>query len=151
MRSAIKITKHLIDIGNAESIKDLTPLKVMKLTYLAHGWMLGMFGEPIFGEDVEAWKYGPVIPEVYREIKVYDRQHINSLSDMYKIDDISPKEEHIMDEVIRIYGAFTGLELVNITHAKDTPWDKATDGGKNIRSGIIISNEVTKAYYANLL
>ncbi len=149
MHAAIKIATHLIDKGNEKSIGDLTPLKVMKLTYLAHGWMLGMFDKPLVSEDVEAWKYGPVIPELYRETKIYGRNRIPSLD--YKIDEPSDEEEHIMNQIISNYGGKSGSRLVVITHSSNTPWYKLTNGGKNVWPGIIIPNEKIEKYYKDLI
>ena len=43
----------------------LTIVHLLKLVYFAHGWHLGRTGQPLINRPVEAWKYGPVIPEVY--------------------------------------------------------------------------------------
>ena len=49
----------------------LTPLQIIKLTYICHGWMLGLYGRPLVKQNVKAWTYGPVIPDVYRALKTY--------------------------------------------------------------------------------
>lgn len=43
----------------------LTNLKLQKLLYYQQGFHLAVFGIPLFNEDVEAWMYGPVVPDVY--------------------------------------------------------------------------------------
>lgn len=47
----------------------LTPLQVIKLTYIAHGYSLAINGEPLVDEAVEAWRHGPVVPSVYHRAK----------------------------------------------------------------------------------
>ncbi len=47
----------------------LTPLQVLKLVYLAHGWCLGVHTQPLIDESVEAWRAGPVIRPLYNVIK----------------------------------------------------------------------------------
>lgn len=34
--------------------------------------MLGLYGVPLIRDDVQAWKYGPVIPQVYHAGAVKD-------------------------------------------------------------------------------
>ena len=48
-----------------------TPMHVLKLAYLCHGWMLGVFGRGLIAEPAEAWRYGPVIPTVYHTYKSF--------------------------------------------------------------------------------
>ncbi|KQH74402.1 Panacea domain-containing protein [Xylella fastidiosa] len=47
----------------------LTPLQVLKLVYLAHGWCLGVHTQPLIDELVEAWRAGPLIRSLYNVIK----------------------------------------------------------------------------------
>ena len=46
-----------------------TPMHIIKLVYLSHGWMLGLHDTPLLWEPVEAWQYGPVVPSVYHLYK----------------------------------------------------------------------------------
>ena len=55
---------------------ETTPMHVLKLVYLCHGWCLGFTGEALINEPVEAWTYGPVVPTVYhlvlaREVSLF--------------------------------------------------------------------------------
>ena len=43
----------------------LTHIEVQKLLYFAHGWMLGIHGEPLVEGNWEAWRYVPVLRDVY--------------------------------------------------------------------------------------
>ena len=43
----------------------LTPLQVIKLAYIAHGFTLALLGRSLVPEPIEAWRYGPVIPSIY--------------------------------------------------------------------------------------
>src|SRR5215510_7158653 len=53
-----------LDLG-----QPLTPMKLQKLVYFAHGWSLALTGVPLIKDAVEAWRYGPVIPALYHEFK----------------------------------------------------------------------------------
>lgn len=58
----------------------LTPMKLLKLVYIAHGWHRGYFSENLINDAVQAWRYGPVIPDLYRKVKGYGRRDIDSQS-----------------------------------------------------------------------
>ena len=46
--------------------KLLSIMSLLKLFYIAHGWCLEIYDHPLFYNEIEAWRYGPVIPDVYR-------------------------------------------------------------------------------------
>ena len=48
-----------------------TPMHMIKLVYLSHGWMLGLRERSLINEAVEAWRYGPVVPSVYHRFKSF--------------------------------------------------------------------------------
>ena len=50
---------------------ETTPMHILKMAYLAHGWMLGIFEEPLIYEPVDAWRYGPVVPILYHKYKSF--------------------------------------------------------------------------------
>ena len=49
--------------------RDITPMQVVKLAYYCHAWMLGLYHRPLLEQPVEAWHYGPVVPEIYRRLR----------------------------------------------------------------------------------
>jgi uncharacterized phage-associated protein len=48
---------------------DVTPMKLQKLVYYVKGFSLVLLGRPIFGEKLEAWRHGPVCPDLYHRLK----------------------------------------------------------------------------------
>ena len=150
MDSAIKIAKHFVDKANAPKggCTDMTILKVMKIIYIAHGWMLALYGKPLISEDIEAWQYGPVIPELYRELQQFGRSHINSLPEEYDIK-LSDDEQSIVDQTFDGYASYTAGQLVALTHEKGTPWHTVTKG-KHHGPGIIIPNHLIEQYYQQI-
>lgn len=55
---ALAIANYFIELAHKES-KDIRPLKLMKLVYIAHGYILAMLDKPTDGaklEKVEAWQ-----------------------------------------------------------------------------------------------
>lgn len=129
---------------------EVTPMKLLKLTYLAHGWHLGIFGTELIDEAVCAWKYGPVIESVYHRFKEYGSSRILEL---HSEDGAYPfpcdKDDYVfLDEVWDAYKNFNGIELSAITHETNSPWDIVWNkqGGCS-KSKAVIPNDLIRQYY----
>src|SRR3954454_9651864 len=77
----------------------LDALQVMKLTYIAHGFTLGLLGRPLIEDDIEAWKLGPVVRRIYQALPGGSHLIRKPLSD--DAPDINPEERAIVDDVLR--------------------------------------------------
>lgn len=109
----------------SESGEALTNLKLQKILYYTQAWHLANFNRPLFQEDFEAWVHGPVIPELYHELKIKGAapiQHENKLEETRKKFDAETME--YLDEVISVYLPFGAYQLELMTHRED-PWIEA--------------------------
>lgn len=52
-------------IANYGGGTEMTNLKLNKLVYFAQAVSLKQYGVPLFSDEIQAWSYGPVEPEVY--------------------------------------------------------------------------------------
>ncbi|MFI5200989.1 MAG: Panacea domain-containing protein, partial [Candidatus Kapaibacterium sp.] len=75
----ILIANYFINKSKEESVV-LTPMKLVKLVYIAHGWTLALRDRELLTESVEAWQYGPVLPSVYHAFKQYGSGQIKELA-----------------------------------------------------------------------
>jgi len=135
-----------------ETGQEITLLKLVKLVYISHGWHLALTGEPLLAEGVQAWKYGPVVPSVYRKFKRYGNSAITALElDAATITYPIVEEEKLktfLDKIWEVYGKFNGLQLSSMTHQPNTPWDIVWNKeGRNKREGAIIRNELIEKHY----
>ena len=119
----LKIADEILRIAKSKG-DSLKPLKLMKLTYISLGWYLANRDEPLFTERVEAWKYGPVIPDLYHATKKYGRDEIpaNLIDEVNIATDEDTRE--FLTAVYEQYGGKSGIYLSNLTHKSGTPWDK---------------------------
>ncbi|MCY4260468.1 MAG: DUF4065 domain-containing protein [Rhodobacteraceae bacterium] len=128
MHSSLIVAQYLLNkAGDIE--RSLTPMQIIKLVYLCHGWMLGLYRRPLIEDDVEAWRYGPVIRRLYGAVKHYRSDPIaKPLMPEADVADalaaFDKDERNIMDQVFNIYGKYTGIELSKLTHAPGTPWSE---------------------------
>ena len=102
----------------------LTPLQLMKLVYIAHGWMLGLQRRPLITNKIEAWKFGPVIPDLYREVRNYGAAPITAPIRPWHAENqpIDPIEDDMIRQTFNVYGHLDGLNLSALTHQIGTPW-----------------------------
>ena len=142
----------------------ITPLKIQKLIYLAHGWHLAYIDEPlVIDEYVEAWQHGPVFPSIYHAFKYLGRKPIiEPLIEFSYRDDNSikintpqiPKSDKVTCKLLTTiwdaYGKFTGNYLSKLTHQENSPWSKARGDVKTYRN-ITIDNKVIMDHYKGLI
>ena len=123
----------------------LTNLKLQKLLYYAQAWFLVHFKTTLFDSNIEAWEYGPVVPDAYTEFKTFNRNPIE-YSATKKEESIFEKEKlEVLDSVYCTYVKYSAHELVNITH-NEKPWIEAYKSQDKI-----ITPEAMKSYYSDLL
>jgi len=126
---AREIANKLLQLANARDIS-LTSMQLIKLVYLAHGWSLVMFDEPIVGNTPQAWQYGPVYPVIYKSVKksgsspVTDMIAKKDTGEVYFPEDISQQRLNFLSSILHSYGNKPAFELSSITHKKGTPWYK---------------------------
>lgn len=128
---ALSVANKLIALAH-EAGRAITPMQVIKLTYICHGWMLGLYGRPLLDEPVEAWQYGPVIPEVYRNLRRYGAGPVTRQIHNVKDADFGVIELDLVRQVSSKYGQLTGPQLSTMTHAPGTPWHQVWRGRKTI-------------------
>ena len=145
--SVLSIADEILRIAKSKG-DSLKPLKLMKLTYVSFGWYLANRDEPLFQEDIEAWKYGPVIPDLYQSTKKFGREPIPT--DLISDDGFATNEDTrtFLEAVYEKYGDKSGLYLSNLTHKPGSPWHKVFTP---YRFNIKIPTEFIKNHYKNEL
>ena len=99
----------------------VTHLKIMKLVYFCHAWMLGLYHEPLQVQPIEAWRFGPVVRDVYRSLRRYGSEPINHPIGV-EPEEYSSTQMDLIDQVWEVYGKYTARQLSAMTHAPGTPW-----------------------------
>ena len=105
--------------------RSLSIMSLLKLTYIAHGWYLESRNEPLFPNRIEAWQYGPVVPEVYSDFR---RQGIRVHTPVNTVTEypFTPEDTALLEQVWEIYGSLPAFRLSDITHVPNGPWDVAS-------------------------
>ena len=161
--SAKAVANSLIEKCEEMSISDVTPMKLQKLLYFAQAWHLAFLDAPLFKEDIQAWEWGPVIPEIYSEFRSYGNQPIDRkalelrwvdgemIVDYPKMDSTDEDANEILQNVLNVYGRLSAIQLSNITHAKETPWSiVASNYPSYLPRGLQIPNELIRDVFKKM-
>lgn len=119
------------DIANwfLNRLDNVTNKKLQKLVYYAYSWYLVFNNESaeniewrFFENKFEAWVHGAVYPELYTKYKKYG----SGVIPRYEGDlpEFSDDDLDVLNQVLEVYGDFTGNELESICH-QESPWKEA--------------------------
>jgi uncharacterized phage-associated protein len=163
------VANFFLDLA-AEAKKPITPMQIQKLVYFAHGWHLALTGRALVDEQVEAWPYGPVFPSLYHEFKKFGSGAITGRatelslevnpktgkrtilrSSIPSLDDApaTPEREYakaVIARVWEVYGSWTAVQLSQMTHVPDGPWD-ITRRENPDRTGTDIADRHIEQYF----
>lgn len=96
-------------------------MELQKHLYYVQGWAIARLGRPLFEEDFQAWKHGPVVPRIYRALCEYNRHPIPTPTDEPYL---RQEDQAFIASVWEQYKSFTAAELVTMTH-QESPWVEA--------------------------
>jgi len=147
--SPAAIANYFLSKASQEG-RTLTPMQLIKLVYIAHGWHLGYFDRPLISERVQAWKFGPVIDSLYHCLKQYGNGAITSfipipLQSSTMISDANSIA--LLDHVWRSYSSYNGMQLSTMTHQPNTPWSRVWEASGRFNRSEEIPEEEIKAHY----
>lgn len=106
----------------------VSPMKLQKLVYFLYAEYLYDEQDHLFAERFEAWKYGPVLDDVYQAFKEYGANRIKKyMPDANGLLQIIDTDSDIQfklcfDKVWYTYAAKTGIELSKMTHQSLSAW-----------------------------
>ena len=126
-------------VGDNKEREGITNLKLQKILYFAQAYYLAKIGKPLFSDAIEAWEYGPVVPDVYRKFRTKGSNPI-----IYEKDNssLSSEDKEILKGIWKTFGGYSASKLVDIAHGH-TPWKEASKSTNKI-----ISPKSIKEYYA---
>ena len=134
---ALELADYIINT----SPKDLSNLELQKTMYFVELDYCKQTGKSLIDEDFEAWDYGPVVPEVYREFRDYGAESIDRTSKISIPKDI---KKDIVDSSIERCSQKRPWELVSESHRSDGAWQKTIDADLIIIHKDLIAEEANK-------
>jgi uncharacterized phage-associated protein len=158
--TATAIANELLDRA-ADSRSTLTQINIQKLVYFAHGWNLAWRNEPLILESIEAWQYGPVVRTLYDQFRRFGSDPITDRARDFRIDSngkfVTPiaaidqsepgiDARNVVGAIWQQYGSLKPFQLVELTHAPNSPWEKSWSSKQSV-----IPNDEIQRYFKGLM
>ena len=152
---------HIITHYVNQKGEDVSHKKLQKLVYYVEAWHLVHLNSSIVDEDFEAWIHGPVVPELYRELKDFGFNNIDVINDEFdtideelkaiiKRNGITDEQMELIHSVLDKYANLSAFELEILSH-NEKPWLDAREGlSPNNPSKNRIDKGSMKSFYYSL-
>lgn len=128
---------------------DMSAMKLQKLCYYAQAWSTVWDERPLFPEEFEAWKNGPVCPALF--FRTQGQLIITEKDGNGNPDNLTPSQKEIVDAVLEYYGDKDAQWLSRLAQM-EKPWELARKGyGEDECRTNVISLESMSEYYSSIL
>ena len=145
------VANLMLDEADRNGIR-LTNLALQKLLYFAHGIFLNETKRPLVKGYFEAWQYGPVHPTTYKAFRSSGSEPIRTRAEGqdaltgYKkpiAETVNPAVRRLLQQVLNSYGKLSAGRLVDLSHAKNSPWHHIVEKGRtSVAFGLRIPDDV---------
>lgn len=142
-----EIAHKIIVIHRDMYEESLSPMKLQKLCYYAAGYYLAFNGgQALFEDDFQAWRHGPVVPDMYNTFRDFGWQPIDSEINI-AVNIENDEVDEFLTAIVQYYGSYDGATLSRMTH-NESPWIDARIGlDEHEGSSNIISKESIHHYF----
>lgn len=109
-------------------IRDGHPVSNLQLQKILYFLQVGVIHAKrglAFGDGIEAWQFGPVVPGVYFRYGCYGAMPITDLMEDVRV---IPEDGLILNPIIEKRQTQRAWELVQESHKKGGPWDRNYGG-----------------------
>lgn len=123
MYPALNIAKYVIDKCTNDRYP-ISNLQLQKILYYIQREFLQQ-GKKAFPENIEAWQFGPVVPEVYKQYCGFGALPIRMRYNVF----IHSNDKYIINPIIEKKRILNAWDMVNDTHSPGKAWDLIFRGG----------------------
>lgn len=135
MYDVLDVARYIINYSYEKNY-GCSNLKLQKLLYFVQAYFLITKNRPLFPNEIQAWDFGPVVPDAYTEFKRFGSGDIPYVSYYYSMPDghlsslqthqydpdlIDKKTRRLINDVIDNFKDYSSTALVTLTHHQ-APW-----------------------------
>ncbi|WP_414579348.1 Panacea domain-containing protein [Anabaena sp. CCY 9402-a] len=127
MINCLDVARYFIVRAYEDGIEaEMTNMKVQKLLYYSQSLHLALYNQPLFDEEIQAWRYGPVCPPAYGFYSEFEAQQLPIPGQKF-LSQIPDEQKEVLEEIWEYFGGYHAYRLSNMTHL-EFPWIKARKG-----------------------
>ncbi|MGL5942432.1 MAG: Panacea domain-containing protein [Waterburya sp.] len=127
MVDCLDIASYFIIKAYEDGIEaEMTNMKVQKLLYYSQSLHLALYDEPLFDEEIQAWRYEPVCPRAYRFYSDFEAKQL-PIPNQEELSQIPDDQKDVLAEVWEYFRGYHAYRLSDMTHF-EFPWIKARRG-----------------------
>lgn len=127
----------------------MTTMKLQKLAFYSQAESLGRRGRPLFDEDFQAWRGGPVCLDLYAQHRGKFLIRDGELGKGHGAAALDADDRRLIDRVCDGLSSMTGNELSRRTHA-ERPWQEARgELPPSAPCNAIIDKESIRGFYCD--
>ncbi|NEQ72934.1 MAG: DUF4065 domain-containing protein [Okeania sp. SIO2C9] len=124
MINPLEIAKYFIMRAYEDGREaEITNMKVQKLLYYSQCLYLALNDEPLFADEIQAWRSGPVCPPAYKFYSKFEAEQL-PIPIQENMANLTSEIKHILEEVWQYFGEYDAYDLSDLTHS-ESPWKKA--------------------------
>ena len=153
----LEVYRHVVNYSDLNGYAGMSNMKLQKILYFIQAYFLAACNRPCFDAQIEAWDFGPVVPEAYHEYKQFGSVDIPRIvsyieenqNDIlaskvkpFNDDTISREDRKMIDAVVDRFADYSASDLTAITHHQ-APWTDAYAPGFSRT----ISHEALRSYF----
>ncbi|XHL98494.1 MAG: DUF4065 domain-containing protein [Microcoleus anatoxicus] len=127
MIDCLNVARYFIKRAYQDGLEaQMTNMKVQKLLYYSQSLHLALFDEPLFENEIQAWRYGPVCPPVYSVYSEFEgKQLLIPGEDV--LSQVPNETKHLLEKVWGYFSRYHAYQLSGMTHV-EFPWKNARKG-----------------------
>ena len=130
---ALDIAKYIIRWCDKNKLR-ITNLQLQKILFFIQKESIRKRGYGIFSNRIEAWQYGPVVPDVFYQFAGFGAMKLVLYEDLFS--DVSPKDiiddqsKEIIEGILREYIHVSPWDLVAKSHVSNGAWSNSISMGE---------------------
>lgn len=125
MYNALELSRYIVSKCTQDGYP-ISNLQLQKILFHIQKMFLQKSGRPAFTDSIEAWQFGPVVPNVYYEYCGFGAMPITM---QYEASNIYLEDKNLIDNIIESKRMLYPWDLVQETHKPNGAWDQTYRNG----------------------